>query len=100
MSASVKYFSKMTKADYEKKLKESIDKIKKKYESELAKKKCIKVISFDERPKIIEPVKKPEKTKKASETIQYCKATKMNGEKCTAKAKAGCGGFCGRHCKK
>jgi hypothetical protein len=83
----------MTKADYEIKLKESIEKCKKKYEDLLAKKKCVKMISINEKPQIIE------QPAKQQPTIQYCKATKMDGQKCTAKAKTGCGGFCGRHCK-
>ena len=37
--------------------------------------------------------------KKPSADVVICGATKMNGEKCTAKAKPGCQ-FCGRHMPK
>ena len=39
------------------------------------------------------------KIKDSNQTVQYCQATKMDGNQCTAKAKTGCV-FCGRHLPK
>lgn len=104
MSSSMKgVWPGMTKEQFDKKLEKSIKKLKETYAAELAKKKCIKVISFEDRPQIIETKKastkkKSEPKKKSTSPCKTCCATKMNGHKCTAKAKNG--DFCGRHCTK
>lgn len=45
------------------------------------------------------PKPKKEKPNKTQKMVPICCATKMNGEKCTAKAKEG-SQFCGRHMPK
>lgn len=105
MSASVKktkLLSELTQKEFDTKLQKAIKKLHESYAAELAKKKCITVIDFKDRPQIIETSKKnPEPkikkaTKKSASPCKTCCATKMDGNKCTAKVKKGCD-FCGRH---
>ena len=83
----------------------AIKKLKESQKEALEKRKCVIFL------KNISDIKtQPCETKKHTSVIKdkkqqppdveivYCKATKMNGEKCTAKAKPNCL-FCGRHNK-
>ena len=103
--SSVKPISQLTQKEFDEKMKKSIKMLKESYAKELAKKKSIKVIPFDDRPQIIEaPKPKKELVKKTKvavkkENVVLCHATKMDGHKCTAKAKPG-SKFCGRHMPK
>ena len=104
MSASVKKsksISELSQKEFDAKLQKAIKKLHESYAAELAKKKCIKVIDFKDRPQIIElgkkkPEPKAKKTAKKSGSHKTCKATKMDGNRCTAAAKDG-SDFCGRH---
>ena len=80
----------------------AIAKVRNKYAEELQKRKTTKMISIDEITNICEKqvIKSEPKTKTKKETeVVFCQATKMDGNKCTAKAKPGCV-FCGRHLPK
>lgn len=80
--------------------------LKKNYTKELENRKT--TILIDHNEVFVAPVIKqnttkieknePKKTAVKCEVL-ICQATKMNGERCTAKAKAGCV-FCGRHLPK
>ena len=74
--------------------------LRKNYAIELEKRKTTKLISIKEInfvPVIHE--KTQDKTKKTEKSDAICQATKLDGNKCTAKAKIGCV-FCGRHLPK
>lgn len=83
----------------------AISNLRKNYADVLSKRKS--VILIDPREAFVAPVIKQEKTKETKKQkknvpkveIVYCQATKMDGAKCTAKAKIGCV-FCGRHLPK
>ena len=90
-------------SDYDKKFVKSLQKFRKTNEAEISKRKCI--VFLKDRP-ITSLFQKPivrnsnsKKETKEDKEIMYCTATKMNGEKCTSKAKPGCN-VCGRHMKK
>jgi hypothetical protein len=78
--------------------------LRKNYAQELEKRKT--TILIDHKEAFVAPIvqKETEKKKQAikitnpSVDVQYCQAIKMDGNKCTAKAKYG-GCFCGRHNK-
>ena len=76
--------------DHDLKVLQSINKFQTAQKNALAKRKCIVFLE--------EPPKPQAKLPTESGVTQMCKATKMNGEPCKAKAKPGkC--FCGRHLK-
>ena len=66
------------------------------YASELQKRKTVRIIEHNE--VFNEPIIKQE-IQKPSVVVHYCQAIKMDGNKCTAKAKPNCE-FCGRHLPK
>ena len=70
--------------------------LRKNYANELEKRKTVLLIEHNE--VFNEPVIKQE-IQKPSVVVHYCKAIKMDGNKCTAKAKPNCE-FCGRHLPK
>ena len=100
MSSVKAHWPGMSNNEFDKKLEKSIKKLKEAYATQFAKKKCTKFVSIEDRPQIIELTKKKpvqKKTiKKSSSPKMICKATKMDGKKCTASAKD-CSDFCGRH---
>ena len=76
----------------------AIHNLHKNYSKELENRKSIILINHDET--FVAPIIKKE-TKTIQKQVQQdiCQATKMDGNKCTAKAKPGCV-FCGRHLPK
>lgn len=95
-------------SDLDKKMIKSIFNLRSNYKEEYEKRKCSvflkdkPTISILEKPK--ENIKKDVKKETKTETeIILCEALKMNGEKCTSKAKSGCfvngKPVCGRHNK-
>ena len=96
--------------DYDKKFVKSLKNFKKTYETEISKRKCIVFLKERHTTSLFQEsnikkninktaeVKENNEVKETNEVI-YCTATKMNGEKCTSKAKPGCN-VCGRHKKK
>lgn len=79
--------------------------LRKHYAEELKKRHTTILIDQNEimyAPVIKQPPAKKEEKKTAAKSKTeevYCQATKMDGNKCTAKAKPGCV-FCGRHLPK
>ena len=93
--------SKLSKAEYDAKIKASGQKLKNKYDQMMKAKHCSKIISMKDRPQIImsitEPVcKKQTKKKQPVQTKTVCMSTLKSGKPCTAPAKKG-SKFCGRH---
>lgn len=80
----------------------AINKMKEKY-NEMNNRKCVKVLTEQEFKELqsahVHDNKKAKNDKKPVKCTAICKATKMNGEICTAKAKVGCE-YCGRHIPK
>ena len=76
--------------------------LRKNYAAELEKRKTTILIdlhSLHHAPVVkIDPPQKKD-SKKPTVSVQICQAIKMDGNPCTAKAKAGCV-FCGRHLPK
>jgi len=75
---------------------QAIYNLHKNYAKELENRKSIILIHHEEA--FVAPIIKKE-TKEKQIHQQICQATKMDGNKCTAKAKPGCV-FCGRHLPK
>ena len=91
---------------YDKKFVKSLENFKNTYHAEISKRKCI--VFLKERPTTSlfqesnikkKGSKSEEKEVKKNSDVIYCTATKMNGEKCTSKAKQD-SNVCGRHMKK
>lgn len=78
---------------------QAIYNLHKNYSKELENRKSTILINHEEA--FVAPIiKKDTKQKQVQEIQQHiCQATKMDGNKCTAKAKPGCV-FCGRHLPK
>jgi len=87
--------------DIDAKLAEAIERLHLRYKEEFDKKKCIIMIplhtSLHMSPSSITKI--PPKPKVKTIEVSICKATKMDGNKCTCKAKPGLD-FCGRHLPK
>tara|TARA_B110000977_G_C11091322_1_gene497072 strand:+ start:14179 stop:14505 length:327 start_codon:yes stop_codon:yes gene_type:complete len=82
----------------------AIHNLRKNYAKELENRKTVVLIEHKEA--FVAQIIKKENTqdkeavkKKENSAIQYCQATKMDGNKCTAKVKPNCA-FCGRHLPK
>lgn len=89
-----------TLTDSDIKLIHAISRFKQRYAEQINKRACVKFISFHECPSIQHSSTEPKiknVVKQPSVTL-ICKATKMDGKPCTAKAKPNCN-FCGRHLK-
>lgn len=111
-------------SETEKKIKRAVQRLKEQYAKELESRKCtlflkdtpseqkITKTTYDKKGDIVSqmesliisnsPIPSPKANiikKPSTDTIVYCKATKMDGNKCNYKACAGLE-FCGRHKKK
>lgn len=84
--------------EYDIKLIKAITKFKASYAEQISKRKCTMYIPIESCPVSVPETIKHKKVVKAPTEVLYCKATKMDGNPCTAKAKPGCE-FCGRHNK-
>ena len=92
--------------EFDEQMMTAIAKMKEKYKEHTNRRSIVVITQEQVRNIKREPVttNKPKKEKKekvpaATSGVVICDATKMNGEKCTAKAKPGCK-FCGRHMPK
>ena len=98
MNTYGKPMSQCTMTEYDTKLIAAITRFKASYAEQIKKRNCTKYIPLEQIPIPMPETEKHKKVVKAPVQILICKATKMDGNPCTAKAKLGCE-FCGRHNK-